>query len=77
MVEQCEGRMPRTVEELLKLPGVGRYTACAVASIAYGEVAGLVQYGAGVVTCHTCQSRLHFRSRDPAHVEHRGDAGGQ
>ena len=42
VVEQCEGRMPRTVEELLRLPGVGRYTASAVASIAYGQVAGLV-----------------------------------
>ena len=34
--------MPTTASELLKLPGVGRYTAAAVASIAYGEVEGLV-----------------------------------
>jgi A/G-specific adenine glycosylase len=32
-----EGRFPRTAEGLQDLPGVGRYTACAVASIAYGE----------------------------------------
>jgi A/G-specific adenine glycosylase len=32
-----EGRFPRTAVELGELPGVGRYTAGAVASIAYGE----------------------------------------
>lgn len=32
-----DGRLPQTAAELLKLPGVGPYTAAAVASIAYGE----------------------------------------
>ena len=37
------GRMPQMAKDLLKeLPGVGRYTSCAVASIAYGEPVGLV-----------------------------------
>jgi hypothetical protein len=36
------GRMPRTAERLRELPGVGPYTAAAVASIAFGEVTGLV-----------------------------------
>ena len=31
------GRFPRTAHALRELPGVGRYTACAVASIAYGK----------------------------------------
>lgn len=31
------GRIPDTVEELLKLPGIGRYTAGAIASIAFGH----------------------------------------
>ncbi|MFO0780630.1 MAG: NUDIX domain-containing protein [Candidatus Gracilibacteria bacterium] len=31
------GKFPRTFEELKKLPGVGSYTAAAVASFAYGE----------------------------------------
>ena len=38
----CEGtrrRFPRTAEEWLELPGIGRYTAAAVASIAF-DVAG-------------------------------------
>lgn len=36
------GRIPRTVEQLLRLPGVGRYTAGAVASIAYDRRAPVV-----------------------------------
>ena len=36
VVEQYSGVMPTTYEELLKLPGIGEYTAGAVASIAYG-----------------------------------------
>jgi len=35
--EKYGGRMPDTYEELLKLPGIGAYTAGAVASIAYGR----------------------------------------
>ncbi|MER3484169.1 MAG: A/G-specific adenine glycosylase [Meiothermus sp.] len=31
------GELPRTYDELLKLPGLGPYTAAAVASIAFGE----------------------------------------
>jgi len=42
VVEKLGGAMPRTSETLLQLPGVGRYTAAAVASIAYGQVTGLV-----------------------------------
>jgi A/G-specific adenine glycosylase len=33
------GSFPRTVEELLELPGIGAYTAAAVASIAFGVAA--------------------------------------
>ena len=42
IVEEFDGRVPDTVEGLLKLPGVGRYTAGAVASIAYGVRAPIV-----------------------------------
>ena len=37
VVESHNGVMPRSYEELLKLPGIGEYTAGAIASIAYGE----------------------------------------
>ena len=35
--ERYAGRMPDTYETLLSLPGIGSYTAGAIASIAYGE----------------------------------------
>ncbi|XP_062478929.1 adenine DNA glycosylase isoform X3 [Pezoporus occidentalis] len=39
VVSELAGRMPRTAEDLQKLlPGVGRYTAAAIASISYGQV---------------------------------------
>ena len=34
---ELQGEMPRTVAELRTLPGVGEYTAAAIASIAFGE----------------------------------------
>jgi A/G-specific adenine glycosylase len=36
------GKFPRTATELMELPGVGRYTAAAVASIAFGEPVAVV-----------------------------------
>lgn len=36
------GSFPRSVPELMELPGVGRYTASAVASIAFGEPVAVV-----------------------------------
>jgi A/G-specific adenine glycosylase len=42
VVDRFGGRLPSTAAELLTLPGFGRYTAGAVASIAFGEPAPLV-----------------------------------
>ncbi len=42
VVEQYGGQMPATPEELKKLPGIGDYTAGAVASIAFGYPAACV-----------------------------------
>jgi len=42
IVARFGGRLPSTAAELLTLPGFGRYTAGAVASIAFGEPAPLV-----------------------------------
>jgi len=36
IVEEYDGRLPASYEQLLKLPGIGSYTAGAIASIAYG-----------------------------------------
>jgi A/G-specific adenine glycosylase len=42
VVDQFEGAFPETVEELERLPGVGPYTARAVAAIAFGRTVGAV-----------------------------------
>lgn len=42
VMERYGGRLPDTKEELLTLPGIGPYTAGAIASIAYGRVAAAV-----------------------------------
>ena len=42
IVQAHHGRVPSTVQELLTLPGVGRYTAGAVASIAFGQSAPIL-----------------------------------
>ncbi len=42
VVGELGGVIPRTAEELSELPGVGRYTAAAIASIAYGEPVAVV-----------------------------------
>nr|XP_040041051.1 adenine DNA glycosylase isoform X2 [Gasterosteus aculeatus aculeatus] len=49
---ELEGQMPRTADSLLKqLPGVGRYTAAAVGSIALGQVTGAVDGNVVRVLC--------------------------
>lgn len=42
LTERYGGALPRTPEELQKLPGIGAYTAGAIASIAFGERAPAV-----------------------------------
>jgi A/G-specific adenine glycosylase len=42
IAEQHGGRFPRNSEALLALPGIGRYTAAAIASIAFAEPVAVV-----------------------------------
>ena len=42
LVNESGGVIPRAAEELRKLPGIGRYTAAAIASIAFGEPVAVV-----------------------------------
>ena len=42
VVRQLDGNFPTTAESLLALPGVGRYTAAAIASIAFGKPVAVV-----------------------------------
>ncbi|XP_034565053.1 adenine DNA glycosylase isoform X2 [Notolabrus celidotus] len=52
VVSALKGHMPHTVDSLLKqLPGVGRYTAAAIGSIALGQVTGTVDGNVIRVLC--------------------------
>jgi len=42
IAEQHDGRFPQNSEALLALPGIGRYTAAAIASIAFAEPVAVV-----------------------------------
>jgi A/G-specific adenine glycosylase len=42
IARQRDGKFPETAEQWRMLPGVGRYTAAAIASIAFGEPVGVV-----------------------------------
>ena len=37
LVNNCQGSFPDTYQELMKLPGIGSYTAAAIASICFGQ----------------------------------------
>lgn len=43
LVEEYKGRFPEDVEELQQLPGIGRYTAGAIASFAFDRQAPIVE----------------------------------
>ncbi|XP_064311289.1 adenine DNA glycosylase isoform X4 [Phalacrocorax carbo] len=68
VVSELAGQMPRTAEDLQKLlPGVGRYTAGAIASISYGQATGVVD---GNVIRVLCRMRcIGADSSSPAVIE--------
>jgi A/G-specific adenine glycosylase len=51
VVAEFEGCLPDTVEELSQLPGIGRYTCGAIASIAFGRDAPVVDGNVKRVLC--------------------------
>ena len=60
LVEHHHGRFPRTVAGWLELPGIGRYTSGAIASIAFNEPAPILD--GNVIRVLT---RLHALAGDP------------
>ena len=56
LTEEHHGRLPSTAEELLRLPGVGRYTAHALLSAVYGKPVPVVD-----VNIRRLLSRVFFR----------------
>ncbi len=55
------GGFPRTLEELRRLPGVGPYTASAIASIAFGIPAAVVDGNVARVLCRVFALRVEPR----------------
>lgn len=51
VVEHRDGNLPATAEELKLLPGIGTYTAAAIASIAHGEPVAVVDGNVERVLC--------------------------
>ena len=51
VAQNLSGSMPGTAEELRALPGIGAYTAAAIASIAYGEPVAVVDGNVERVLC--------------------------
>ena len=51
VVQQLDGNLPSTAEALRALPGIGAYTAAAIASIAHGEVVAVVDGNVERVLC--------------------------
>ena len=60
VVEEWGSRLPQSPELLRRLPGVGRYTAAAVASIAFGQDAPALDANVRRVVC-----RLYAVDQDP------------
>lgn len=60
IVNELRGKWPRTVEGLMRLPGVGRYTAGAIASLAFGIDAPVLDGNVIRVLC-----RVFNIDRDP------------
>lgn len=52
IVEQYEGEVPKDVKELVKLPGLGRYTARAILVFAYGQEVALVDTNIRQIITH-------------------------
>ena len=57
VAEHCGGRLPDRPEELRRLPGVGRYTAGAVASLAFGADVAAVDTNAARVLARVFRVR--------------------
>ena len=58
--KDLNGVMPKSAVGLRKLPGVGRYTAAVVASIAYGQSVGLVDGNVQRVFARLCSMGLEI-----------------
>lgn len=64
IVNTHDGEFPRRYEDILNLPGIGRYTAGAVASIAFGQPTPLVDGNVARVLCRVLGLRGDPKSKE-------------
>jgi A/G-specific adenine glycosylase len=62
IVNDMNGELPADVESLLKIKGIGRYTAGAISSIAFGKAVPLLDGNVARVLCR--QMGLYARAKD-------------
>jgi len=62
VANQLKGSLPQTAEDLRALPGVGAYTAAAIASIAHGEPVAVVDGNVERVLCRLAGWELGGRA---------------
>src|ERR1035441_8756365 len=74
VADHCQGNLPRTAAELRLLPGIGAYTAAAVASIAYGERVAVVDGNVERVLCRMEGWKAGSRAGDGAQVRRKIEA---
>ena len=70
VVADHRGQFPETAAELCKLPGIGRYTAGAVASIAFGEAAPAVDGNVLRVLARICASPVTVKEAEASLTPH-------
>jgi A/G-specific adenine glycosylase len=71
VASQHQGNLPKTAEELRLLPGIGAYTAAAVASIAHGERVAVVDGNVERVICRLEGWKAGSRAGGGAEVRHK------
>ena len=64
LVDRFDGQIPPDVDRLLELPGVGRYTAGAIASIAFGLRAPILDGNVQRVLCRVNAIRTDPRQKE-------------
>jgi A/G-specific adenine glycosylase len=74
VADHCQGNLPQTAAELRLLPGIGAYTAAAVASIAHGERVAVVDGNVERVLCRMEGWKAGSRTGGGAQVRRRIEA---
>ncbi|MBC8378960.1 MAG: A/G-specific adenine glycosylase [Planctomycetes bacterium] len=84
IVADYNGQLPNTIEELQKIPGIGRYTAGAIASIAFNKPAPILDGNVIRVLCRVfriksnpketaTKNKLWKLADELVHTKHPGD----